>query len=109
MTDNCNKTGDEKVDISGKNVSKGSDLCENRHNLFCPVCIRSHSFTDRSHLKIHLEEVHRVYGRLLTELLDNSINSGSLDLEEFTEEYHRISKDYSINWQTANFPGEGTQ
>lgn len=109
MTYNYNGSGDKKADISGKNVSKGSDLCESRHNLFCPICIRSHSFTDRSHLKVHLEEVHSVYGRLLTELLDNSINSGSLDLEEFTKEYHEISKNYSISWQTANVPKGGIQ
>lgn len=109
MTYNCNETGDKKTDISSKNVSKGSSLCESRRNLFCPVCICSHSFKDRSRLRVHLEEVHHVYGRLLTELLDNSINSGSLNLEKFTKEYHKISKNYSINWQTANFPKEGIQ
>lgn len=109
MTYNCNETNDKKAEISDKNISRKSDSCGSRHNLFCPICVRSHSFINRSHLKVHLEEVHRVHGRLLTEILDNSIDSGSLDLEEFTKEYNKFSKNDSINWQTTNFPKEGIQ
>lgn len=109
MIDNRNKTSDEETYVSGKNISIESNLCKNKHNLFCPICIRSHSFSDRSHLRIHLEDVHRVYGRLLLDVLDDAIENGSLDLEEFAREYDKISKNNLMSCQILNFHKEGIQ
>ncbi|WP_400208833.1 hypothetical protein [Candidatus Methanomassiliicoccus intestinalis] len=48
----------------------------------CPVCLRARDFQDRAHLRTHLENVHRVYGSMLTRILDDVAPRGELTTQD---------------------------
>ncbi|AGN25490.1 hypothetical protein [Candidatus Methanomassiliicoccus intestinalis] len=109
MIKDCNETEIKEANILIKNIPEKLNFCENRHYLFCPVCVHSRNFADRSHLRVHLENVHHIYGQLLSDFLDNAIESRSLDLEEFAAEYNKTDKNYAAGLQMNDLHKESVQ